>query len=204
IMTGLVFGAGGALHARKIAPGEALKMEAAGPTRQRRRLSNALVILETALAMVLLISTSLLIISFYQLQAIQFGFNIEHLLAVELPMTPARYKSAAAVDRFERLLRERVRAIPGVLSVATASGAPLVRTYNHVAFLEGQPESQPFYIEYRAVSPEYFEAVGIRLSSGRGFLRTDTEKSPPVVLINEKLAKRFPANLHPTGQLLTI
>jgi len=205
LATGLFFGLSGALHARRIDPNETLKAAGThGHNPQHRRLSNVLVVFEVALAMLLLVSASLLMMTFYRLQAIRVGFNTENLLAVELPMLSERYKTAAAVDRFERQLRESVKSIPGVLSVATASGAPLVRTLNYTASIEGQSQSRPFYIEYRSVSLEYFETVGIRISRGRSFVPTDTESSLPVVLINERLARRFPADVDPLGQRLTL
>jgi predicted permease len=200
----VIFGTSSSFHARKVEPQKALKAESLGQSTEHRRLSDVLVISEVALAMVLLVSASFLIITFYRLQTIHFGFNTEKLVAVELSISSERYKTAASVDRFERELRESVRAIPGVLSVATASAIPLVSTYNHTASLETDAGAPPFYVEYRSVSPEYFGTLGIRLSRGRGFLPTDKQGSPPVVLINETLARRFPASADPIGQRLTI
>jgi putative ABC transport system permease protein len=204
LLTALIFGATGVFQARRFDTQKALKSETLGQSPEHRKLSSLFIVSEMVFATVLLVSASFLIVTFQRLQTIELGFNTKNLLAVELATSSNRYKSAAAVDRFEREIRERVRAIPGVLSVATASAVPLVRTYNHTATIGPNAETQDLYVEYRSVSTEYFETLGIRLVRGRTFLPTDIAGSAPVVLINETFARRFPVNSDPIGQRIAI
>ncbi len=201
IGTAVVFGLSGVVHVRQTRPRDALR--AAGATGRgagRRKAVNMLVVLETSLSLVLLIGATLLIATVYRLHTIPFGFDTENLVSAELVMSGEEYLDPAAQAEFERRLRERVRTIPGVVGVASASGTPLVNTLNHVAAIEGA-ESQRIYIEYRSVSTEYFETVGIPLVRGRSFGPSETA---PVAIANETFAGRFPADVDPIGRRILL
>ena len=201
VVTAVVFGASGVLHARRTKARDALKAGVTkGGNTGRRRLVSTFVVLETALSVVLLIGASLLIMTVYRLQTIQFGFDTENLVSAELVMSAEQYLDPAAQAEFERRLRQQVRTIPGVVSAATASGTPLVNTLNHVAAIEGAADPQRIYIEFRSVSPEYFTTVGIPVLRGRGFTESDASASEPVVIVNEAFAARFSENVNPMGQ----
>ena len=201
VVTAVVFGASGVLHARRTKARDALKAGGTkGGSTGRRRLVSTFVVLETALSVVLLIGASLLITTVYRLQTIPFGFDTENLVSAELVMSAEQYLDPAAQAEFERQLRQQVRTIPGVVSAATASGTPLVNTLNHVAVIEGAADPQRIYIEFRSVSPEYFATVGIPVLRGRSFTESDTSASEPVVIVNEAFAARFSENVNPMGQ----
>lgn len=160
------------------------------------RLRAALVVAQIALALVLLVGAGLLVRSVIKLNAVDYGFRPDGVLAVNLDIPRARYPDRGAQSRFYERLLERVRALPGVAAVSTTSGAPASGVPTTFSFaVEGRATANPSGREdpvpLRAVMPDYFRTLGIPLIYGRTIEPTDREDSPPVVLFNEALAKRF-------------
>ena len=208
VATGMLFGLWPALQASPGAPADTLKdagRGAAGSLR-RTRLRGALVVVEFALALVLLITAALFIRSFARLYAVDPGFRIDHLatarLWMPLPNDPTKgpYTTHAQRLPFFQRTTEIVRGLPGVTDAGWISRLPLAGGRGVSAFLiEGHaPETA---VQNSAdplqASPGYFPAMGITLLRGRLFTDQDTGTAPPVALISETMAKRYFPNEDP-------
>ena len=160
----------------------------------------ALVVVEFALAMVLVVGAGILARSFLRLMNVDPGFNPRGLLTLRLSIPPSRNPTAL----YHRL-DERLRQLPGVQSVSAANTLPLVAargnsTRFHVPGASGiNPDALPS-ANIRAVSQTYFADLGIPLRSGRVF--TESDLPNPVVIINETFARRFWPGRDPVGQKL--
>jgi predicted permease len=189
---GIAFDILGSVRLLKADPGGALKANAGtGIDAARQRLSNALVVGQVALSVVLLMGAGLLAVTFMNLRGIRVGFETEHIVTVQLPLSSAKFGSTAAVARLDHSLIERISAIPGVASVTTASSIPLERGPNYIFGIEGEPPEKINYVELRPVGPDYFHTLGIPLRGGRSLTASDAEDSLPVVVVNEALARLF-------------
>ena len=160
------------------------------------RLRGALLVAQVALALVLLVGAGLLVRSLIKLNAVDYGFAQDGLLALNLDVPAARYPDVGAQSRFYERLLERVRALPGVAAASTTSGAPASAIATTFSFaIEGRPAATPSGREdpvpLRAVMPDYFRTLGIPVLHGRTIEPTDRQGALPVVVFNESLAKRF-------------
>jgi putative ABC transport system permease protein len=160
------------------------------------RLRGALLVAQVALALVLLVGAGLLVRSLIKLNAVDYGFAKDGLLALNLDIPAARYPDVGTQSRFYERLLERVRALPGVAAASTTSGAPASAIATTFSFaIEGKPAATPSGREdpvpLRAVMPDYFRTLGIPVLNGRTLEPTDRQGALPVVVFNESLAKRF-------------
>jgi putative ABC transport system permease protein len=175
---------------------EALSATRLSGTRHAARLRGALLVAQVALALVLLVGAGLLVRSLLKLNAVEYGFNADGLLALNLDTPTARYPDVGAQSGFYERLLERVRALPGVAAASTTSGAPASGMRITFSFaIEGRPAVTPSGREdpvpLRAVTPEYFRTLGVPIVRGRAIEPIDRQGAPPVVVLNESLAKRF-------------
>ncbi|MEJ7811392.1 MAG: ABC transporter permease [Gemmatimonadaceae bacterium] len=174
----------------------------------RRRSRQALVAVEVALSLTLLIGAGLLGASFLRLGRVSPGFEPRHALNAELliplgsEFNPARDGarwSAVFTDYTERLGR-----IPGVRAAGGVSSLPLTGAVESAGFyVGGQPKPAPGQApeaEYSIVTPDYFRAMGVALLRGRSFTAGDRAKSAPVAMINATLARKFWPGQDPVGQ----
>jgi putative ABC transport system permease protein len=196
VLTGIIFGLVPALQASKPDLNESLKETERGASGGvgRVRARGLLVISEVALALVLLIGAGLLIKSFVRLQRVELGFNPENVLTMQLSLPFANYKEPNQVTAFYTQLTERVRHLPGVQAVGIVSRLPLAgdRSTSSLA-IEGRPVETGKSPEahFRIITPDYFRAMGMVLRDGREFTADDRADAPPVVIINETVARTF-------------
>ncbi len=163
-----------------------------------RRVRAALVITETALALVLLAGAGLLLKSLLTMRSNAPGFQSENLLAVDLflprsKMVDAVIASPARMQFFGSML-DRVRSVPGVRSAALVADLPLGGGQDSFGFhISGRPDppSGAFSAQFNIASPDYFRTMGIPLRTGREFNEDDTASAPGVVLINDAAARAF-------------
>jgi putative ABC transport system permease protein len=195
-LTGLIFGLVPALQASKPNLNETLKEGARGSSAggNRQTLRRALVVVEMLLTTLLLIITGLMIKSFSSLQQVDPGFNSANVLTMWVDLPPAHYKEDPQVISFFNRAFARIETVPGVESVAGVSCLPLTTTFT-VRFrftIDGVPPASPnerLTANFRSIHYNYFKAMSIPLRDGRLFTEADNEKSPPVVIINETLAR---------------
>jgi putative ABC transport system permease protein len=210
LLTGLVFGIVPSLRTARLDLRETLNEGARGSTAGpgQHRLRGALVAMEIALAMLLLVGSGLLLRSFSRLQEVPPGFQPDHLLVADLPLSQTAYsKPEQRYEFFDRLV-ERAQALPGVRSAAAASFLPVSGGGSVIHFnIKGHPPKTPhdfIAAGYRTITPKYLETLGVPLLRGRLFTAADNEKSQPVVVINATMAKNFFAKEDPLGKFMQI
>ena len=166
-----------------------------------------MVIAEVALALVLLTSAGLLMKSFVRLQNVSPGFDPHDVMTMEISLPKLKYNSNEAAVRFTDEAERRIAALPGVEAAAFTTILPLSGSNSDSSFaIEGRPnsDSDPFPDEeYREVSSDYFRVLQTPLQKGRFFTRADTATSPPVIIINQALAKKYWPNEEALGKRIT-
>jgi predicted permease len=194
LATGVLFGLAPALQGGQVNLNELLKEGGRGAGGQRRRLRDALVITEVALALALLAGAGLLIRSFWKLQQTDSGFNAERVLTANLSLPAARYGESSKVGAFQQRLLERLSALPGALSVGLTSDLPWTGYDENAGFaIEGKtfPPNDGPSARYHFVSSDYFRTIGVPIIAGRFFNADDRPDTRPVVLINRSMAERY-------------
>jgi putative ABC transport system permease protein len=215
LLTGIVFGSLPALRMPGIGAAASLhggsfsgSSRRATAGRSHQRLSGALVIAETALSLMLLIAAGLLMESFLKLREVNPGFNYNQLLTFETTLPAARYGTPADLQRFLHAVTERIEAIPGVESAASASSLPAEPILEFPFTIEGAPGLQPGQAtgdsDYVIVSPDYFRAMRIPILEGRAPAETDAADAPGVVVINQAMARKYWPNQDPIGKRMVI
>jgi predicted permease len=196
VLTGIVFGLFPALQGSRADLNSVLKDSSgrSGTGLRNNKARATLVVSEMTLAVVLLIGSALLIRTFLAMYAVDRGFDTDHVVTMKTSLTGAKFQTSAGVARLVRDALDRVRALPGV-TVATASCClPLQGGYGLPFNIVGRPTTDgPFTGGggFAPVSAGFFEAFKIPVKRGRTFTDRDDDKSPPVVIINETMAKRF-------------
>jgi putative ABC transport system permease protein len=209
LLTGVAFGLVPALQNSAAVPGSALKAAGRGASASGgRRLSGALIIAETALALVLLVGAGLLVKSFARLQEVDPGFDHENVLTMRVPLPRARYAKDEQVAEFYRALLERVRSLPGVESAAVANELPFTGrgwpVEVEAADRPVPPAGQSPVADWGIVSPEYFRTMGIPLIRGRALAESDTAAARRVVVVDEEVARHFWPGGEAVGQRLRV
>ena len=206
ILTGLVFGIVPAVSVLRGNASALLKEDSTrGSASRRTGFTRAtLVVAETALALMLLVGAGLLIRSFAKLQDVDPGFSSENVLTAQISLPASRYADAAARGAFWDRLLEKARALPGVTVAGLTSNVPFngsvsSGSYAIVGYTPGPTEAAP-HGRQEVVGGDYFAAMRIPLKEGRFFTAGDTAESPPVVVIDEYLVKRYFSNRSAIGQ----
>ena len=204
IAAALIFGLAPALRGSRVAPQEGLRDGGRGATGPRSHwFQYSLIMVETALAVVLLTCGGLLLQTFLHLRNTDLGIRSEKLLTFETPLF--RYKEFDRRVAFINAQLEKVRAIPGVINAGAINRIPFTNAA-HATFyrLDGQPANAvPGQVALiRNVSRDYFATVGAQLREGRFFDASDRKSDSPVAIINEPLANREFPGRSPLGQRL--
>ena len=204
VLSGLLFGLAPALQASKPDLNSALKEGGRHATGGSHRLRRLLVVSEVALSLMLLVTAGLLMRSFLALVKKDAGFNAEKVLTMNLILPPAKYPAGEPRAKFYSELVARAATVPGVESVAAINYLPLGGANSSTSFLiEGAPEPPPgeeSLGRYRVCTPNLFETLGVRLLQGRTFTEHDKAGAPPVVIVNETLARRHWPNQSAIGK----
>jgi predicted permease len=206
LLAGVLFGLAPAWQASKSALVPLLKegQGAIGGRVARFSLRNILVIGQVAVSMVLLICAGLFLRSLGRAQIIDPGFETERMLTVQLDLEPGGYNEARGRAFYLQLL-DQVERTPGVQSVTLAEIIPLtLSSATARVAVEGHesPDGNYHEIDGNSVGPRYFETMGIPIVAGREFDRRDTEGAPPVIIVNETMARRFWPNENALGRRL--
>jgi putative ABC transport system permease protein len=206
---GIIIGIVPALQFTRTSISETLKQGSGrtGGSSIKQHTRKALVISEVALSLVLLIGAGLMIRSLWKLQNVNPGFDTSNTLTMRLFLTPTRYSEPRQWLAFAEGAIEQIRAVPGVVSVGVTTVIPLAGGGSTQPFsIEGRPNAvvaeQPM-AQTRYVTPDYFRTIGVPLRQGRFFSDQDREKSPPVIIISEAMARRFWPGENPIGKRLT-
>jgi predicted permease len=178
-----------------------------GTSPRQIRARNALLVAQLTLTLVLVTAAGLFVQSFIRLIDAPLGFDPKDRLSVKMTLSGSRYAGDEPVRRFADQLLERVRAIPGVESAAIDSSSPLdsgplVRL--NAADKPSPPPGDEARAIVRSISPDYFRALGMRLTAGRAFSAADTSSAPRVAIVNEYLASRLFPGRNAVGQHLDL
>ncbi len=169
----------------------------------------ALVVAEVGLAVVLLTGAGLLLRSFQQIRAIDLGFQPENTLTFTVALPAGDYSDGEAMATLHRQVLDGLARIPGVEVAGAGNDGPLAIWYppgSGTRFTIQDATGARSYARATplVVSPDYFRAMGIPLSSGRGFTEQDDVTTPPVIVVNWSMAELFWPNRDPLGERLTI
>ena len=205
LLTGLAFGLLPALRATRTDLISTLKDGGAafGGRLMRSRLRNGLVVAQVAFSMVLLIVSGLLLRGAMRGSAIDPGFETKNLIYLEPRVSQAGYAPARALQ-FSEELAARLEALPGVLKAPRVLGAPFW-TMPHTTIslpVEAAAGVQSRSAHYNAVTPDYFETVGITIIRGRAFTEGERRAGAAVVVVSETTARNLWPNQDPLGKLL--
>jgi putative ABC transport system permease protein len=197
VLTGLLFGLMPALRAYAMGITAGMRDGAYG-TVSHRRLNSALVAVQFALSVILLIGAGLLLKSFQRLGSVELGFNPENTLTMVATLPRTQYDSPEKALLFYEGAIERLRNSPGIKSVGLSNNMPFVDGGSVDGFIvegqepaEGSPVSQTEQAEMVSVTPGTFHTLGIPLLQGRDFQTTDKADTPLVAIIDEPLARRY-------------
>src|ERR1044071_1448876 len=221
VLTGILFGLVPALQAGEVDVHETLK-EAGRGTSARHWLRSSLVIVEVATTMVLLIGAGLMVRSFYRLQNVNPGFSYENLTSFTVALPGRKYTTPEQRSQFFKQRVQNLRTLPGVQSVAAASGLPLGNNGWQTSFvIDGRPKPPPGdtpLMEACTVTPDYFRAMNIPLLHGRYFTEHDDRSfiagkdvsklnegerliaGVNVIIVDEQFAKRYWPNEDAVGK----
>ncbi len=201
ILTGIIFGMAPAIRVARVDLNTSLKsggrssQSDGGFSAVRHGLRSLLVVTELALSMVLLIGAGLLIRSFVRLASVPPGFNPDHVISMQLSEAGPKYREDKARIQFYQQVGERISHLAGVKSQGATSTLPLTASIGWGGIqVEGYtpPPSEPeLQVDQRVATNDYFRTMEIPLVGGRFSNDRDTADGPPVVLVDEKMAKRF-------------
>jgi predicted permease len=205
LVVGLLVGLVPVLAMRAVNLGQAAREEGRTGTAGRgaRLVRRALVSVQVAFAFVLLAGAGLLLASFQRVLAVEPGFEPDGVITGMLSPPVSRYEDDGALNAFWQRLLPAVRALPGVASAGATSHLPFGGSYSDSVILAegytmapGESLISPFQV---AVSPGYFETMGIAPKRGRLFTESDTDRSPRVIIVDERLAQKFWPGKDPVG-----
>ena len=205
LATGIAFGLAPALLIAKTNLAESLKEGRRGATAsvQTNRTRSLLVIAEVALALVLLVGAGLLINSFVRLQQVAPGFDPQQILAFNVAPSADRTANPQQIADFYRELTAQLKGLPRVVNASAVFQLPLsgsgATTSVEIQGRPVYPADRPSVVIHMA-APEYFRTMGIPIVKGRDFTDRDNLGSPPVLIVNEALARQYFPNEDPLGK----
>jgi putative ABC transport system permease protein len=219
-LTGCAVGIVPALQASRSNMNETLKdagRDSAGGRRQQL-VRNAMVVIEVAMSVVLLIGAGLMIKSFVGLRQVDPGFNPSNVRTASISLPKEKYREKDQKVAFYAQLIEKAASLPGVQIAGAACAVPFsgyqwgdfeesFKIMNQGFRIEGQAPYQSGHephSDYSSVSPDYFKAIGIPLLRGRRFTERDTKGAPRVAIINSAMAKKFFPDGDPIGKRIQL
>lgn len=181
---------------------DGLKKSSGRHSADNRAMRNVLVTIETAFAVILLIAGTLLVRSFAKLANTNPGFTAAHVLGFQVAL-PDPGKTDMLTEELTEAFQSRVRSIPAVQSISFANALPLVvRGGFTQPRIEGVPFPMQGVPDFREVSWNFFDTMGLQILSGRGFRESDVPGQPRVAVINREMARYF--NGDPIGKTITL
>lgn len=206
LLTSLIFGLVPAIRTSSPNLSEFMK-EGRGTTASgsHQRLRGALVVMETAGGLVLLVVAGLLLRSFHRLLSVDPGLNPRNVLTLTFDLPETKYNDQQQMDFYIQML-SRVRNLPGVASAGAVTPLPLSGNNAMITFqIEGHPvaKSEEPSADIEIASPGFFNTLNIPLLRGRDFSERDDSKSPSVVVVNEAFAHKYFPNEDAVGKHIT-
>jgi putative ABC transport system permease protein len=206
VFTALLFGLAPALQTVKRDVAEPLKDSGKGVSGgfRRGKLRDALVLVEVALSLVLLIGAGLLMRSFVALMQVDLGLNPDNVLVARLPFPRGQYKTAEAKRQFFRPLLQRLYALPGVVAATETSTLPPYGGIRTEVEVPGKTHTEKWEAIFQLCSEGYFPTLGIRLLRGRPLSEAEVNDARKVAVVNQTLVKKFFGQEDPIGRRIKL
>lgn len=199
--TSFVFGFVPAWRLSQTSPQSCMKESTqAGPSRTTHKLQSRLIVGEIAVALLLLVGSTLLVKSFVRVLNVPFGFNPEGAMVVRTLFDRPRYPDPVKREAVQKELLDRLSRLPAVSGVAAASHLPLSDARQIGFRLEHAAADDFHWAENSLVSPGYFRVMGISILRGRDFSYADDRSTPPAAIVNEAFVKKFLSGQEALGQ----
>ena len=204
LLTGIITSLVPALQASRPDLTSALKAGSREGSVQRSLTRSVLLVTQASLALVLLTGAGLFIRSLRTVAALDLGLDVDHVLVAQISQGSVGLSNADSRRLFDRFM-ERARGLPGVQASAVSVGLPFSLSWGTSVSIPGRelPRDRQSPFQY-AVTPDYFETLGIRLVAGRPLTTADRAGSAPVMLINEAMARRYFAGVNPVGACMRV
>ena len=201
VLTGLVAGMLPAMHAwRANVPAATIGTRSDTGSRAQARARAALVVVQLALTLPLLVGATALARTVAALISVDPGFRTENVLRLHMAIPRTKYQSDEQIAAFYRRIVDQVAALPDVVATAMVNRLPL--TANNMVMsveFEGTPGS-PVAVQSRSITPDYFRTMSIPIREGRVFAESDSAKAPLVGVIDERLARTLWPGQSPVGK----
>jgi predicted permease len=205
-LMGILFGLVPALRATGNRVRDFLSLNCPTATARHQRLRSALVISEIALALVLLTGAGLMLKSFMRMRTVDPGFRTENILTITVDLPDSSYPTASAIQAFHASVLAKLSILPGAVAAGAVNWMPLQPMLVRGTFqLDGGRKPPRGYIVAKpAVSPDYFNVMGIRLLQGRGFIGQDNSSAPGVAIVSQSVARTLWPGEDPVGKRITM
>jgi putative ABC transport system permease protein len=206
ILTALTFGLVPALKAARKDLNEPLRDTGKGLSGGFRhgRLRNAVVILEVALSLTLMVAAGLLMRSFVALREVHLGFQPDHVLSARLPLPVERYKTADQIAGFYRPLLLRLKALPGVVAATETSTLPPYGGIPSDIEVPGKTHSEKRESIFQLCSEGYFQVLRIQFLNGRPFTEAEVAGARKLAVVNQTFVKKYLLGENPIGRQVRI
>lgn len=205
VFTALIFGLVPALQTARRDLNDALRDTGKGVGGSRHgRFRNAVVVVEVAVSLTLLVGAGLLMRSFVALREVHLGLQPDHILVARLPLPKDRYKTAAQVAGFFRPLLLRLKNLPGVLEATETSTLPPYGGIPSDVDVTGRTHSEKWNALYQLCSEGYFPVLKIQFVNGRPFTEAEVNGARKLAVVNQTFAHQFLADANPIGQRVHI
>jgi predicted permease len=208
IVTGILFGLAPAFLGANSNPQESLKEGTRGSGGGRQRAEGIFIAVEIGLAVVLLAGAGLMMQSVWRLLQVNPGFNPQNVLTAHVALSPKVMASPSGIRLAYQQMLDRVRSVPGVQSAAISSLIPLDDNDSENSFWVGTgpqpPQDRLLTAVFSVITPEYSTVLQLPLRQGRLFTDHDNTSSPPVVLVDEVLAKHIFPGQDPIGRTISL
>jgi predicted permease len=206
VLTAILFGLVPALKAARKDLNEPLRDSGKGISGGFRhgRLRDAVVVLEVALSLTLLVAAGLLMRSFVALRDVKLGLQPDHVLVARLPLPLDRYKTASQVSGFYRPLLQRLKALPGIVDATETSTLPPYGGIPSDIEVPGKTHADKWNAMFQLVSEGYFPVLKIQFVDGRGFTESEVEGARKLAVVNQTFVKKYLGNENPIGRQVKI
>jgi len=206
VLTAIIFGLAPALQVVRRDLNDPLRDSGKGTSggAAHGRLRNAVVVLEVAVSLTLLVGAGLLMRSFVALREVHLGLQPDHIFVARLPLPEDRYKNADQVAGFFRPLLNRLKAVPGVLEVTETSTLPPYGGIPSDIEIPGKTHAEKWNALFQLCSEGYFPVLKIQFIDGRPFTEAEVEGKRKLAIVNQTFVHKYLAKENPMGQRVHI
>ncbi len=206
VLTAIIFGLAPALQVVRRDLNDPLRDSGKGTSggSAHGRLRSAVVVLEVAVSLTLLVAAGLLMRSFVALRDVHLGLQPDHIFVVRLPLPADRYKTSDQVAGFFRPLLHRLKAVPGVIEATETSTLPPYGGIPSDIEIPGKTHAEKWNALFQLCSEGYFPVLKIQFIDGRSFTEAEVEGKRKLAIVNQTFAHKYLGNENPMGQRVHI